>query len=67
MKLMGGEVVLKGHQGTVLSINFNMGGTLIVTTSSDKTAKLWKLDGSLIKTFIGHTEEVHLGTISQNN
>ena len=39
-------VVLSGHQDMVLSVAFSPSGDRIVTGSSDKTARIWKTDGS---------------------
>jgi CHAT domain/WD domain, G-beta repeat len=50
---------LTGHTGMVNGLAFNSDGTVIATTSSDKTARLWDATtGTLVRTLTGHTEKV---------
>ena len=49
---------LIGHKGSVLSVAISPDNQLIATASNDKTVKLWKLDGTLLKT-LKHTATVH--------
>lgn len=51
-------VIQKGHSGEVRSLAFSPDGNFIVTGSQDKTVKLWRIDGILIRTFEGHDAEV---------
>jgi WD40 repeat protein len=39
-------------------------GDLIVTTSDDATAKIWRVDGTLLTTLTGHTDWVKWATFS---
>ncbi|OYE03774.1 nSTAND1 domain-containing NTPase [Nostoc sp. 'Peltigera membranacea cyanobiont' 232] len=41
---------LEGHTGSVSSVSVSPTENLIVSGSRDKTVKLWKLDGTLVKT-----------------
>ena len=50
--------VLEGHTAAVRSVAFSPDGRQVLTGSSDKTAKLWNLDGQEVRTFAGHTAEV---------
>lgn len=49
---------LEGHQDAVQSVSFSPDGKILATASYDNTVKLWRLDGSLIKTLKGHTKPV---------
>ncbi|GET38105.1 AAA-like domain-containing protein [Microseira wollei] len=40
---------LLGHQGGVLGVAFSPDGKIIATSSNDRTVKLWKRDGTLLK------------------
>ncbi|MEH2081700.1 MAG: tetratricopeptide repeat protein [Nostoc sp.] len=48
----------QGHQGSALSVSFSPDGKTIVTASSDKTARLWTLNGQLLQKFKGHQGNV---------
>ena len=41
----------RAHEHWVLSVAALPGGTHFVSIASDKTAKLWTLDGTLVRTF----------------
>lgn len=49
---------LLGHQGAVWAIDFSPDGQFILSSSQDKTAKLWRRDGKLLQTFTGHQESI---------
>ncbi len=48
----------KGHQDAVNSVSFSPDGKTISTASSDKTARLWNLQGQMIQEFKGHQGSV---------
>jgi dsDNA-binding SOS-regulon protein len=47
-----------GHNDSVRSVSFSPTGDAIATASSDKTAKLWDLQGNCLVTFTGHNDSV---------
>lgn len=50
---------LEGHADKILSVAFSADGKRFVTTSADRTAKLWDTEsGSLISTLSGHNGSV---------
>ncbi|MFN6477328.1 AAA-like domain-containing protein [Nostoc sp. DedQUE07] len=48
---------LSGHQGIVLGVDFSSDGQWIVSSSIDRTVKLWKRDGTLVRT-LPHTATI---------
>jgi WD40 repeat protein len=42
----GEPVVLRGHEGSVVSAAFSPDGTHVVTASSDDAAQVWRADGT---------------------
>lgn len=44
---------ITGHTGVVLSLHFNHDDSLILSSSGDQTASIWKTDGSLVRQFVG--------------
>jgi len=49
---------LSGHRSRVRAVAFSPDGTLIASTSDDNTIKLWREDGTLLKTLTQHTAAV---------
>lgn len=49
---------LLGHTSLIHSVEFSPKGDLIASGGLDKTVKLWKPDGSLVKTLIGHQDAI---------
>ncbi len=43
-----------GHSGPIWEIDFSPNNDLLLSASEDNTAKLWKLDGTLLTTYEGH-------------
>ncbi|MGD1712600.1 WD40 repeat domain-containing protein, partial [Dapis sp. BLCC M172] len=50
---------LTGHENWVYGVAFSPDGETIATASSDKTVKLWKLQGQLLQTLVGHKNSVY--------
>ncbi|MBD2567409.1 AAA-like domain-containing protein [Anabaena lutea] len=49
-----------GHKAAVLAVHISPDGQQIATAGVDKTIKLWKPDGTLIKTLSGHQSIVRV-------
>ncbi|MDF5737164.1 MULTISPECIES: nSTAND1 domain-containing NTPase [unclassified Nostoc] len=49
---------LEGHSAEVFSVSFSPDGKTIVSASNDKTAILWRRDGTKLRTLTGHTGTV---------
>jgi len=58
---------LKGHSDVITSIKISNDGNKIVTSSLDKTIKIWNLSGTLIHTFKGHLAGITSFSISPND
>ncbi len=55
VEAFGGQLaVFLGHEGVVKSAEFSPDGRQILTTSVDKTARLWDTKGNLLTVFRGH-------------
>lgn len=49
---------LEGHTNEVKSVFFSPDGSILASTSRDRTVKLWKQDGTFLKTLLGHSAGV---------
>ena len=52
------ETRLAEHDNVIQSIRFSPDGQMIATGSHDQTIKLWRADGTFIRTLEGHTDAV---------
>jgi WD40 repeat protein/tetratricopeptide (TPR) repeat protein len=57
---------LEGHTQNVLGVSFSPDGKMIASASGDKTVKLWRSDGSFLKTLTGHQGQVTSVSFSPN-
>jgi WD40 repeat protein len=49
---------LEGHTGELRAVSYSPNGEIVASASSDKTIKLWRRDGTLIKTLTEHDSTV---------
>ena len=63
---MNGGLIRKisAHRASIQSLSFSKDGQFIASSSLDGTGKLWKVDGTLVKTFIGKQAYMSLIAIS---
>ncbi|MBN2192012.1 MAG: hypothetical protein JW751_04290 [Polyangiaceae bacterium] len=55
----GSSWELEGHQGRIWSVGFSPDGSLLVSGSSDRTVRLWRVrDGAALRTLDGHQGSV---------
>ena len=52
------------HEKALTSARFSPNGKLILTASSDRTAKVWNLDGTPLATLTGHEDRVNTASFS---
>ena len=50
--------IFSGHKGAVYEVAFSPNGELIASASRDQTIKLWRIDGTLVKTLEDHGDWV---------
>ena len=54
-----------GHKGSVYSLAISLDGKYSLSSSEDKTLKLWNLvTGEEIRTFVGHSDDITIAAIS---
>ena len=59
------ERVVRGHQRAVTSVVFSPDSTLVLSTSFDRTLKIWKAgSGELVRTLTGHGDWVSTAAFS---
>ncbi|MDJ0773697.1 MAG: AAA-like domain-containing protein [Mastigocoleus sp. MO_167.B18] len=58
--------IFSGHTGAVYEVVFSPDGKLLASASRDQTIKLWRMDGTLLKTFEGHGDWVRGIAFSPN-
>ena len=54
----GKHKTVKAHSGPVLKISLSHQEDFLMSCSSDKTIKMWDLDGKFKQSFVGHTNWV---------
>ncbi|HEY9609064.1 hypothetical protein [Allocoleopsis sp.] len=57
---------LEGHKDWVSSVSWSPDGQILASASKDSTVKLWKANGTLLKTLAGHKGGVYSVTFSPN-
>ncbi|ERT08048.1 eukaryotic translation initiation factor eIF2A family protein [Lyngbya aestuarii BL J] len=55
------------HSNFIWDISLSSDGEILASSSNDKTAKLWNLDGRLISTLVGHKARVYQVQFTPNN
>ena len=56
--------VLRGHKSILGDMAISPDGRSLATFSDDRTARLWSMDGRLLRTLDGHDDEVWTGAFS---
>lgn len=66
---MNAECVMdiSAHGSSVTCVRFNLPGTLLVSSSLDKTLKLWDLQGNCLKTLSEHSRYVNCIAINNDS
>ncbi|KKD39881.1 AAA-like domain-containing protein [Limnoraphis robusta] len=55
------------HSSQIWDLSWSSDGQILASSSDDKTAKLWNVDGDLITTLIGHKARVYRVKFSPDN
>ncbi len=50
---------LSGHSSRIFKVAFSPDGQMLASASDDQTVKLWRPDGTLIRTIRGHAKQVN--------
>ena len=58
---------LEGHKAAIISVKFSPDGKTIASASSDKTVKIWRHDGKLLRTLKGHNDTVNTAIFSPDS
>jgi WD40 repeat protein len=61
------QMVFRGHSDWLNSVEFSDDDTKIITTSRDKTIKIWNLNGDLIGTLTGHSSNILDAEFGENS
>ncbi|MBD2297979.1 AAA-like domain-containing protein [Nostoc sp. FACHB-190] len=54
------------HKDTITSVNWSHDGKYLITTSADKTARIWNTSGKLMAELKGHKEQVNSADFSRD-
>lgn len=60
------SLAFNGHDQAVLKAVFSWDGQFILTASEDATARLWSVNGNLLRIFTGHSHHVLSAVFSPN-
>jgi WD40 repeat protein/tetratricopeptide (TPR) repeat protein len=60
-------VVQQGHSHCIWGLDYNREGNLLLTASLDNTIKLRRVDGRLLRTLVGHTDDVNKAVFIPNH
>lgn len=60
-------LAISGHGSSVTCVRFNANGTLLLSSSLDKTLKIWDLHGNNLKTLCEHTRYVNAVAVNSES
>lgn len=61
------DVLIAAHGSSVTCVRFNATGTLLVSSSLDKSVKIWDLQGNCIKTMAEHLRYVNCVAVNSDS